>query len=181
MHECDGTGFAVASLRIWQRISERRRSELASRSELSKRFALRSSTSDATRLDWARWPIASPVKAQASLQHCNATWVAAWSRPPRLADLASPRPNRFIPTELGLKSKGGAPLLGHVKPSLLLNSDALRLHFLQDATFGRPKAFAFVSLRTPQLYETPAVALQAELYQSLTLALALTRPSSTSR
>ena len=93
--------------------------------------------------------------------------VAAWARPPRLAGLAAPRPNRFIPTELGLKSKGGAPLLGHVKPSLLLNSDAARLHFLQDATFGRPKAFAFVSLRTPQLYETPAVALQAELYQSL--------------
>ena len=34
--------------------------------------------------------------------------VSAWSHPPRLAGLAAPRPNRFIPTELGLKSKGGA-------------------------------------------------------------------------
>ena len=103
--------------------------------------------------------------------------VTAWSRPLRLAGLALPRPNRFIPTELGLKSKGGAPLLGHVKPSLLLNTNAARLHFLQDATFARPKAFAFVSLRTPQLYETPAVALQAESHQSLTLPLPLPLPS----
>ena len=36
-----------------------------------------------------------------------------------------------------------------MKPALLLNSNATRLHFLQDATFGRPKAFAFVSLRKP--------------------------------
>ena len=93
--------------------------------------------------------------------------VAAWADPPRLPGVSAPQPNRFIPTELTLKGASGAPFLGRVKPQLLLNEPAARLHFLQDATFGRPKAFAYVSLRSPQLYETPAIALQADLYQNL--------------
>ncbi|EOD38401.1 peptidase M16 [Emiliania huxleyi CCMP1516] len=97
--------------------------------------------------------------------------VAAWSAAPRLDGLAVPPPNRFIPTDLSIKAlsikargastaQGGGGAARRVKPALLLNTDS-------DERFGRPKAFAFVSLRTPQLYESAAAAAQAELYAAL--------------
>ena len=43
----------------------------------------------------------------------------------------------------------------------------LRLFCLQDRIFARPKAFAFILLRSPSLYASPAASIAAEAYQLL--------------
>ena len=76
--------------------------------------------------------------------------VAAWSAAPRLDGLAVPPPNRFIPTDLSIKALsikargastaqgGGGGAARRVKPALLLNTDSVRLHFLQAAWHPTP-------------------------------------------
>ena len=64
---------------------------------------------------------------------------------PRLDGLAVPPPNRFIPTDLSIKARGASTAQGggggaarRVKPALLLNTDGVRLHFLQAAWHPPP-------------------------------------------
>ena len=109
--------------------------------------------------------------------------AAAWAAPPRIAELGVPPPNRYVPTDLTIKAPpapsittaaalaraadgSGAFAVGP-QPQLLQRADGLRLHFLQDRRFGRPKAFAYFALRSPQLYVDPKASITAELYQAM--------------
>ena len=97
-----------------------------------------------------------------------------WADPPRFPRLAAPPPNRFMPYSLELKAasipaaaRGNMPM--PTPPTLLVSEPAVRLHWLQDRYYARPKAFAYFSLRCPSFYTDPAAALQAELFAALLL------------
>jgi len=109
--------------------------------------------------------------------------AATWAAPPRIAELGTPPPNRYVPTDLTIKAPPapstttaaalaraadgpGAFRVGP-QPQLLERGEGLRLHFLQDRRFGRPKAFAYFALRSPQLYVDPKASITAELYQAM--------------
>lgn len=97
-----------------------------------------------------------------------AAQVAKWEAPPRIAGFAPPRANPFVPTNLAIKSPRQEQAAGvRVTPKLLLRAPGVRLHFLQDRRFGRPKAFVFLALRSSALYTDAAVSIRAELYQAL--------------
>ena len=49
-----------------------------------------------------------------------------------------------------------------VTPSLLTDRDGLRIHFVQDTTFERPKAFAFFLFRSKLLYASPTASVTAQ-------------------
>ena len=113
--------------------------------------------------------------------------ISAWSRAPRLGDLSSPKPNPFIPTQFAIKtampavrseSRGGRVdgtscgvfTLGcnaRVMPELLIRREGLRVHFVQDQLFQRPKAFALFVLRTGELYKSASASIEAEIYKLL--------------
>ena len=105
--------------------------------------------------------------------------IQHWAEAPRVAGLAAPPPNRFLPYKLGLKAaaapavasaRGASPLGAsglEELPTLLVNIPGVRLHWLPDRTFRRPKAYLAFALRSPALYTSAAVAAQAELYAAL--------------
>lgn len=106
-----------------------------------------------------------------------ATELERWEHPPRLTIFCPPRPNPFIPTRLAIKAgppaASGSKMEVGPSPTLLLRAPGLRLHHLQDRIFNRPKACAFIELRSPDLYTDASTSACAELYQLL-LADALT-------
>lgn len=99
--------------------------------------------------------------------------VEAWRTAKVPADLAPPKPNPFVPTDFRIKcaSGGGACVPakrdGGVSPRVLSDVPGLRVHFLQDSTFNRPKALAFFLFRSNLLYASPAASVTATLFQSV--------------
>ena len=99
--------------------------------------------------------------------------VAAWSKAKIPDELAPPAPNPFVPTDFAIKcaANGGvcvpAKRDGGVMPTVLDDAPGLRVHFLQDSTFNRPKALAFFLFRSNLLYASPAASVTASLFQSV--------------
>ena len=115
--------------------------------------------------------------------------ILAWSGAPRLKELSPPKPNPFIPTQFAIKAGTSAPAARgnaaggraqatscgvwsldcgvRVVPELLTRREGLRVHFLQDRLFQRPKAFALFVLRTGELYKSASASIEAEIYQLL--------------
>ena len=97
--------------------------------------------------------------------------VEAWEGTISPAELRPPLPNPFIPTDFALKCGGAKaaciqPARPEVAPTVLANRPGLTLHFLQDATFKRPRAFAFFLFRSPLLYASAEASITAQLFQS---------------
>lgn len=126
----------------------------------------------------SRAKLIEPIYGTKYVEIDIAPQVAAWEAAPNIAELHAPNPNPFIPTRLGIKAAPRQPRLApsaaglrdgetHPSPTLLTERPGLRLFHLQDSYFRRPKAFAFFALRSPALYTSPAVSVQAEIYQSL--------------
>ena len=98
--------------------------------------------------------------------------VKAWASSPIPPELALPARNTYIPTEAELAIKCGAkscaaPKPEAVAPRLLVDDAGTRVHLLQDATFRRPKAFAFFLFRSDLLSTSPKASVTAELFQAI--------------
>jgi len=96
--------------------------------------------------------------------------VAAWRRS-GTTGLQPPSPNAFIPTRFALKCDsppGGQPAArGAVEPALIRRAEGVRLHFVQDCAFRRPKGHAYFLLRSPQFYDSASSAVLSQLFQAL--------------
>ncbi len=98
------------------------------------------------------------------LQAIAADTVARWRDAPRLAELALPRPNPFIPERLALKPLPEQPA---TEPELILEQPGLSLWFLQDSEYRVPRAEFFVSVRSPRANDSARHAMLTELYLRL--------------
>ena len=86
--------------------------------------------------------------------------MKAWAASTAPAELGPPRPNPFLPTDFTIRGANAPkPRPEVVAPRLITSQPGLNVHFLQDATFARPKAFAFFLFRSPLLYTSPQVCL----------------------
>ena len=94
--------------------------------------------------------------------------VENWSTSQIPAELAPPLPNPFVPTDFTIKAKGRTPPKSQdVAPVVLRDVDGQRVHFLQDATFRRPRGNAFFLFRSPLLYSSPQASVVAQLFQTI--------------
>jgi insulysin len=98
--------------------------------------------------------------------------VEAWRKAAVPEGLYPPQPNPFIPSDFSIKCGGNGgvctrPKLGATAPLLLADAPGQRVHFLQDETFQRPKAFAFFLFRSDVCYTSPATAITAQLFQAM--------------
>ena len=94
--------------------------------------------------------------------------VEAWSAAKTPDELGPPPPNPFIPKSFELKASGGAPPEPRdVAPRVLASRAGLRLHFLQDCTFKRPKANAYFLLRSSLAPPSADGSVVAQLFQSM--------------
>ena len=95
----------------------------------------------------------------------------AWRSSAVPPELTPPLPNPFIPKDFTIKCGGGASCLmvkkEAVRPRLLRDAPGIRVHFLQDQTFRRPKAFAFFLFRSNLLYSSPKASVTAQLFQAV--------------
>ena len=95
-----------------------------------------------------------------------------WSSSTAPLELHLPGANPFIPDDFSIKcsSVGSACLQvprSQVAPQVITSRPGLRLHFLQDSAFRRPKAFAFFLFRSPILYASPQASVTSQLFQAV--------------
>ncbi len=99
--------------------------------------------------------------------------VEAWKTSAAPAELRPPSPNPFIPRdfELVCRSARGAacvaPAPKDVAPRVIADRPGLRLHYLLDSTFRRPRAFAYFLFRSPIAFASPEASVRSQLYQAM--------------
>jgi hypothetical protein len=94
--------------------------------------------------------------------------VEAWRTSQLPAGLAPPLPNPFVPDVFTIKAPDRPPpAKSEVAPLLLRDTAGLRVHFLQDATFRRPKANAYFLFRSNVMSSSAKASITAQLFQSI--------------
>lgn len=94
--------------------------------------------------------------------------VDAWRTSAVPPELAPPQPNPFLPQDFTIRTPQKSTTRdGVISPVVLTDELGTRVHFLPDATFNRPKAFAFFLFRSSLLSSSAKASVTSQLFQSI--------------
>jgi len=93
--------------------------------------------------------------------------VQSWSKAESRTEFSPPLPNPFIPTDFTIKCGARLkPAKPKVAPTVLSARPGLAVHFLQDATFRRPRASVFFFFRSMLQETSPRASITSQLFQA---------------